>query len=80
LGASRVEPSDLIAVTIEPTSLGNRLDVFVRANGLSARERELLTLLAQGADTIEAASRMSLSPHTVLAELLAVRVGARRLR
>ena len=72
LRASRVDPSDLIAVTIEPTSPGNRLDVFVRANGLSGRERELLTLLAQGADTVETASRMSLSPHTVQDHLKSV--------
>ncbi len=72
LRASRVEPSDLIAVTIEPTSPGDRLDVFTRANGLSIRERELLTLLAQGADTVEAASRMSLSPHTVQDHLKSV--------
>lgn len=72
LRASRVEPSDLIAVTIEATSPGNRLDVFGRANGLSDRERELLTLLAQGADTVEAASRMSLSPHTVQDHLKSV--------
>lgn len=72
LRASRVEPSDLIAVTIEPTSPGDRLDVFSRANGLSSRERELLTLLAQGTDTVEAASRMSLSPHTVQDHLKSV--------
>jgi DNA-binding CsgD family transcriptional regulator len=72
LRASRVEPSDLIAVTIEPTSSASRLDVFAAANGLSLRERELLTLLAQGADTAEAARRMSLSPHTVQDHLKSV--------
>ncbi len=65
LRASRVEPSDLIAVTIEPTTSADRLDVFARANGLSSRENELLTLLAQGSDTAAAARRMCLSPHTV---------------
>lgn len=65
LRASRVEPGDLIAVTIEPTTPAGRLDVFARANGLSPREYELLALLAQGCDTAEAAQRMFLSPHTV---------------
>jgi len=72
LRASRVRPSDLIAVTIEPTSPEHRLDVFARANGLSGRERELVTLLAQGADTAEAASNMHLSPHTVQDHLKSV--------
>jgi DNA-binding CsgD family transcriptional regulator len=65
LRASRVEPGDLIAVTIEPTTSAGRLDVFARANGLSPREKELVTLLAQGCDTSDAATRMCLSPHTV---------------
>jgi DNA-binding CsgD family transcriptional regulator len=72
LRASRVEPSDLIAVTIEPASSASRLGVFARANGLSHREGELLTLLAQGADTAEAARRMCLSPHTVQDHLKSV--------
>lgn len=72
LRASRMKPSDLIAVTIEPTSSASRLDVFARANGLSPRERDLLTLLAQGADTAEAARRMCLSPHTVQDHLKSV--------
>ncbi len=72
LRASRVRPSDLIAVTIEPTSPEQRLDVFARANGLSGRERELLTLLAQGTDTAEVAASMHLSPHTVQDHLKSV--------
>lgn len=72
LRASRVEPSELIAVTIEPTSPEHRLDVFSRANGLSQRERELLSLLAQGADTAEAAARLFLSQHTVQDHLKSV--------
>jgi DNA-binding CsgD family transcriptional regulator len=72
LRASRMEPSDLIAVTIEPTSPGSRLDLFARAHGLSGRERELVNLLAQGADTTETASRMCLSPHTVQDHLKSV--------
>ena len=72
LRASRVEPSHLIAVTIEPTTSAGRMDVFARANGLSHRENELVTLLAQGADTAEAARRMHLSPHTVQDHLKSV--------
>ena len=70
--ASRLEPGDLIAVSVEPTGPADRLDVFSRAAGLSARERELVTLLAQGADTAEAASRMSVSPHTLQDHLKSV--------
>jgi DNA-binding CsgD family transcriptional regulator len=72
LRASRVEPSGLIAVTLEPTSSPDRLDVFARATGLSGRERELLTLLAQGTDTAETARRMHLSPYTVQDHLKSV--------
>ena len=72
LRASRVQPGNLIAVTIEPTSPGTRLGLFARANGLSDRERELVELLAEGADTVETASRMYLSPHTVQDHLKSV--------
>jgi DNA-binding CsgD family transcriptional regulator len=57
-------PGD-IAVTIEHASPAERLDVFGRALALSARESELLTVLADGADTRQAGSRMHLSQHTV---------------
>lgn len=67
-----MEPSELIAVTIEPTSPEHRLDVFSRTNGLSQRERELLSLLAQGADTAETAARLFLSQHTVQDHLKSV--------
>ena len=72
LRASRVDPGDQIAVTIEPTAPADRLDLFARATGLSVRERELVELLARGADTAEAAARMSLSPHTVQDHLKSV--------
>ena len=82
LRASRVRPSNLIAVTIEPTSPEHRLDVFTRAHGLSGRECELVTLLAQGVDTTEAASTMHLSPHTVQDHLKSVfaKTGTRHRR
>lgn len=65
LQASRVAPSGLIAVTIEPSSPGDRLDLFSRAAGLSRREHELLAHLAQGSDTKDAASLMFLSENTI---------------
>jgi DNA-binding CsgD family transcriptional regulator len=54
-----------IAVTIEHASSAERLDVFSRAFALSPREAELLKVLADGADTAQAAARLYLSQHTV---------------
>src|SRR6266568_304828 len=54
-----------IAVTIEQTSPAERVSLFGRAFGLSAREIELLSHLVTGADTRELAHRMFLSEHTV---------------
>ena len=55
----------VIAVTIEETSPVDRLEVFGRAYGLSARETELMSLLATGSDTRDLASRMFLSENTI---------------
>jgi DNA-binding CsgD family transcriptional regulator len=54
-----------IAVTIEETSPPERVDLFSRALGLTARESELVAHLTTGADTRELAGRMHLSEHTV---------------
>jgi DNA-binding CsgD family transcriptional regulator len=54
-----------IAVTIEQSSPAERLGLFARAFGLSARENELLGHLVTGTDTRELARRMFLSEHTV---------------
>jgi DNA-binding NarL/FixJ family response regulator len=54
-----------IAVTIEEASTGERLEIFALANGLSARETELLRHLDAGLDTHDIAARMFLSEHTV---------------
>ena len=54
-----------IAVTIEQISPAERMELFVRAVGLSAREAELVHLLWAGSSTREAAAVMVLSPHTV---------------
>src|SRR5260221_1049305 len=54
-----------IAVTIEETSPPERVALFARAFGLTARENELLGHLMTGPDTRELARRMFLSQHTV---------------
>jgi DNA-binding CsgD family transcriptional regulator len=61
-----------IAVTIEESAPAERLSLFTRASGLSARESELLAHLVSGADTREIASRMFLSEHTVQDHLKSV--------
>jgi DNA-binding CsgD family transcriptional regulator len=54
-----------IAITIESTSSAERMALFVRACGLTAREAELLGHLVTGSDTRHIAQRMFLSEHTV---------------
>jgi DNA-binding CsgD family transcriptional regulator len=63
LRAARI--GDDIAVSIERASPTERLDLFRRSAGLTAREAELLDLLATGADTRTIAEHMFLSEHTV---------------
>jgi DNA-binding CsgD family transcriptional regulator len=77
LRAARLEgdaPRDQrdIAVVIDECSTSERLSLFARCTGLSARETELLGHLATGADTREMAARMSLSAHTVQDHLKSV--------
>ena len=55
----------VVAVTIEETSPIDRLEVFARAFGLTARETELMTLLATGSDTRDLARRMFLTENTI---------------
>jgi len=54
-----------IAVSIEETGAGARLDLFGRSHGLSAREQQLLRLLSRGADTQDIAEEMTISEYTV---------------
>ena len=54
-----------LVVTIEEASASERTDLFSRAFGLSAREHEVLGLLAAGSDTRTMARQMSRSEHTV---------------
>jgi DNA-binding CsgD family transcriptional regulator len=70
LRAARI--GDDIAVSIERASPTERLDLFRRAAGLTARETELLDLLATGADTRTIAEHMFLSEHTVQDHLKAI--------
>jgi DNA-binding NarL/FixJ family response regulator len=68
-----------IVVAVEESSAAERLELFGRAFGLSARERELLSLLATGSDTRAMARQMSLSEHTVQDHLKSIfnKTGAR---
>ena len=70
LRAARLSPDQpgrraAIVVTIEEASASERIDLFSRSFGLSAREGELLGLLATGSDTRLMARQMSLSEHTI---------------
>ena len=61
-----------IAVSIERASPAERLDLFRRSAGLTARETELVDLLATGADTRAIAQQMFVSEHTVQDHLKAI--------
>jgi len=54
-----------IAVSIEPSTAGDRVSVFARACGLSPRETELLQHLTGGAGTRDVARRMFVSENTI---------------
>ncbi|WP_243754274.1 helix-turn-helix transcriptional regulator [Labedaea rhizosphaerae] len=69
--AGRID-QDTIAVSIEQASPGERVGIFARAFGFTARETDLLERLAVGADTRELARTMHLSEHTVQDHLKSV--------
>ncbi|MFL6021770.1 MAG: LuxR C-terminal-related transcriptional regulator [Marmoricola sp.] len=75
--ASRLGPD--IAVSIEPSTPAERMELFARAHGLSDRESEVVALLAIGLDTRELAGQLFLSEHTVNDHVKAVlaKTGAR---
>ena len=52
-------------MSLEPLPALERLDLYVRAHGLSPREGEIVALLAGGLDTADVASTLHLSQHTV---------------
>ncbi len=64
LRASRLSGGP-IAVSIEETPAGPRLDLFARAHAFTPREGELLHLLARGMDTRELAKAMQIKEFTV---------------
>ena len=68
-----------LVVTIEEASATERLELFGRAFGLSAREHQLLGLLATGSDTRAMARQMSLAEHTIQDHLKSIfaKTGAR---
>lgn len=70
LRAARLD--DGIAISIEMSSPDERLDLFRRAAALTAREGEVLALVAAGADTRRVAQRMFVSEHTVQDHLKSV--------
>jgi DNA-binding CsgD family transcriptional regulator len=72
LRAARLGREGQIAVTIEDASPTERMAIFVRAHGLSAREAELLGHLMAGLDTRDAAGRMFVSEHTIQDHLKSV--------
>ncbi len=72
VSAQRIAPDGRIAVSIEPASVDERLDLFVRAHGLTTREAAVLRSLARGADTADVARELFLSPYTVHDHLRAV--------
>jgi len=78
LASDRPGPATVV-VTIEEASAAERLELFARASGLTARENELLGRLATGDDTRAMARQMSLSEHTVQDHLKAIfaKTGAR---
>jgi len=68
-----------IAVSIEPSTAADRLDIYARASGLTRRESEVLALACEGLGTREIAERMVVSEHTASDHLKAVlaKTGAR---
>jgi DNA-binding CsgD family transcriptional regulator len=68
-----------IAVSIEPSTPADRLDIYARACGLTRRESEVLALLCEGRDTREIAEQLVVSEHTASDHLKAIlaKTGAR---
>ena len=82
IGEVQPHEPQAIAVTIESTSPRERMTLFARACGLSAREAELLEHLLTGTDTRRVAERMFLSEHAVQDHLKSIfaKTGARNRR
>jgi DNA-binding CsgD family transcriptional regulator len=72
LGATGPLDGRAIAVTLQTVSPADRVTLFARACGLTARESELLRHLSDGTDTRQLARRLDLSEHTVQDHLKAI--------
>jgi DNA-binding CsgD family transcriptional regulator len=68
-----------IAVSIEPSTPADRMDVYARACGLSERESQVLGLLGSGLDTKQIAAQLVVSEHTASDHVKAIlaKTGAR---
>jgi len=80
--AARLRPSDTISVSVEPTTPAERLDLCVRAFGLTAREADIVRSVARGLDTASIARELHLASYTIQDHLKSVftktGVGSRR--
>jgi DNA-binding CsgD family transcriptional regulator len=74
LHASRMDdtPGGSVAVVLQPAGPAAILDTVLRGLGLTAREREVATLAAQGQSTKAIAQTLVLSPWTVQDHLKAI--------
>lgn len=66
------QPQPSVAVVLESARPDHLVPVVARAHGLTPREREIAALVVEGHSTIEIASELFLSPHTVKDHLKAV--------
>jgi len=64
--------SDRVAIVIQGTAAEHAAPIRLEAYGLTAREREIATLVARGLTTQELADRLVLSPWTVQDHLKAI--------
>lgn len=62
--AARIGQHDIVA-SIEPSTPQERLDLYARCYGLSARETEVVALLSDGHESRAMAGQLFLSEHTV---------------
>ena len=63
--AARLRPSGAISVSVEPTTPAERLDLCVRAFGLTAREVDIVQRVARGLDTASIARELNLALYTI---------------
>ncbi|MEY2515429.1 MAG: hypothetical protein QOJ89_2787 [bacterium] len=70
--AAPLERGDGIAITMHAASAREVLELVCRAHGLTAREREVAELIAEGLDTAQIAARLVVSRYTVQDHLKAI--------